>query len=84
MSKNDLILEVNNLEMYFSVSNGKLKSQVKAVDDISFSVQRGSTFGLVGESGCGKTTTGKCILRVHKPTGGEIKVSVISRNVRKD
>ncbi len=72
MNKKDMIIEVQNLKMYFPVAGGLGKKYVKAVDDVSFSVERGKTFGLVGESGCGKTTTGKCILRIHKPTGGHI------------
>jgi peptide/nickel transport system ATP-binding protein/oligopeptide transport system ATP-binding protein len=61
--------------MYFPVDKsltGKVLSQVKAVDDVSFEVEKGKTFGLVGESGCGKTTTGKCILRINRPTDGRI------------
>lgn len=66
-------LEVQNLKMYFrAASSGFEKKYVKAVDDVSFSVEKGQTFGLVGESGCGKTTTGKCILRINKPTSGHI------------
>lgn len=70
-----VLLKVDHLKMDFPVSSGFLKQTtqfVKAVDDISFEVEEGSTFGLVGESGCGKTTTGKCILRVFDPTDGEI------------
>lgn len=69
------LLKVENLKMHFSLTKlFSLKSHatVKAVDGVSFSLQKGKTFGLVGESGCGKTTTGKCILRVHKPTSGSI------------
>lgn len=69
------ILSVNNLQMYFPVYQGLLRKKVgyvKAVDDVSFSINEGETFGLVGESGCGKTTTGKCILRINEPTGGQI------------
>ena len=70
------LLEVENLKMYFPVSRnfmGKPQNFVKAVDNINFSVPAGKTFGLVGESGCGKTTTGKCIMRVYKPTEGVIR-----------
>jgi len=73
-SKNSLI-EVTNLKMYFPVTRGlfRLKvADVKAIDDISFKVTRGETLGLVGESGCGKTTVGRCILRVYRPTDGNI------------
>ncbi|MFC2020737.1 ABC transporter ATP-binding protein [Chloroflexota bacterium] len=61
--------------MYFPVTKGLLRrkvAEVKAVDGISFKIKRGETLGLVGESGCGKTTTGRCILRAYKPTGGQI------------
>ena len=73
----DVLLEVNNLKMYFPVTSGMLFQRtvayVKAVDDVSFSVKRGETLGLVGESGCGKTTTGRCILQLYKPTDGEVR-----------
>lgn len=76
-AQDDFLLEVNNLKMYFPVTSGMLfqrtVAHVKAVDDVSFSVRRGETLGLVGESGCGKTTTGRCILQLYKPTGGEVK-----------
>lgn len=63
------LVEVKNLRQYFNVGH---KQQLKAVDDISFAIRRGETFGLVGESGCGKTTCGRCILRVYDATGGQI------------
>jgi len=69
------LLEVKNLKMYFPVTKGLLKktvANVKAVDDVSFSVKKGETLGLVGESGCGKTTVARCILRLYRPTAGEI------------
>ena len=72
----DFLLEVNNLKMYFPVTSGlifqRAVAQIKAVDDISFFVRQGETLGLVGESGCGKTTTGRCILQLYKPTEGSI------------
>jgi len=71
----DVLLKVENLKMYFPAAKslfGKTTSCVKAVDDVSFEVEKGKTFGLVGESGCGKTTTGKCILRITDPTEGHI------------
>jgi peptide/nickel transport system ATP-binding protein len=73
--KDGLLLEVRNLKMYFPVLRGLLKrkvAEVKAVDDVSFNVRRGETLGLVGESGCGKTTTGRCVLRLCEPTSGEV------------
>ena len=73
----DVLLEVNNLKMYFPVTSGMLFQRtvayVKAVDDVTFTVKKGETLGLVGESGCGKTTTGRCILQLYKPTDGEVK-----------
>src|SRR5271169_4220241 len=70
------LLEVRGLRMHFPVTEGimarRLVGEVKAVDGIDFTVRRGETLGLVGESGCGKTTTGRCILRLERPTGGEI------------
>src|SRR5246127_1510410 len=70
------LLEVRGLRMHFPVTEGifvhRKIGDVKAVDGIDFSVRRGETLGLVGESGCGKTTTGRCILRLERPTGGEI------------
>lgn len=74
-NNNDDILIVNNLKKYYPISNisfGKRRSYVKAVDDISFSIKRGTTMGLVGESGCGKTTVGRTILRLHDVTGGQV------------
>jgi oligopeptide transport system ATP-binding protein len=72
----DVLLQVNNLKMYFPVTSGlifqRAVAQIKAVDDVTLSVRRGETLGLVGESGCGKTTTGRCILQLYKPTEGSI------------
>ena len=72
--KNDVILEVKNLCKYFPVDKGMFakKSYVKAVDDVSFTIKRGETLGIVGESGCGKTTTGRTILKLYEPTSGQI------------
>lgn len=69
------LLEIKNLKMYFPVYKGafgRKTGQVKAVDDVSFSVKKGETFGLVGESGCGKTTVGRCAIRIYAPTEGQI------------
>ena len=69
----DNLLEVKNLKMYFPVKTGFAKTiPLKAVDDVSFTVGRGETLGLVGESGCGKTTVGRAILHLYEPTGGEV------------
>ena len=73
MPENKPIIEVKNLKEYFNINTGLFRSKpLKAVDDISFSINRGETLGLVGESGCGKTTVGRTILHLYKPTGGEI------------
>jgi len=69
------IVDVVNLKMYFPVNRGLLKrkvADVKAIDGVSFSIKSGETLGLVGESGCGKTTVGRCIIRLYKPTDGSI------------
>jgi oligopeptide transport system ATP-binding protein len=67
------LLSVRNLRVHFPIKRGLLgKSLVKAVDDVSFDVGPGETFGLVGESGCGKTTTGKSVLQIIRPTAGEV------------
>lgn len=90
------LLEIKNLKTYYPVKGGFLKrtiGNVKAVDNISFEIRKGETFGLVGESGCGKSTAGRTILRLLKPTDGQIlfdgkditKVSGISlREIRRD
>ena len=72
---NENILEVRNLKKYFPIKAGLLKKTVghiKAVDNVSFNVKSGETVGLVGESGCGKTTLGRSIIRLHDPTEGEV------------
>lgn len=71
--KKDIILEVKHLKMYFPINVGFFRTKyLKAVDDVSFFIKRGETVGLVGESGCGKTTLGRTILQLYKPTGGKI------------
>ena len=70
------LVEVRGLQMHFPITGGSLLGrkigEVKAVDGVDFSIRPGETLGLVGESGCGKTTTGRCILRLERPTAGEI------------
>lgn len=67
------LVEVQNLKQYFPISEGLFKTKyVKAVDDVSFYIDKGETLGLVGESGCGKTTTGRTLLRLYEPTGGKV------------
>ena len=69
----DTLVEVKHLKEYFSINTGMFSSKpLKAVDDVSFSIRRGETLGLVGESGCGKTTVGRTLLHLYKPTDGEI------------
>jgi oligopeptide transport system ATP-binding protein len=68
----EVILKVDNLKQYFKTGVGKNKFVNRAVDGISFEVKRGEVFSLVGESGCGKTTTGRTIIRLYKPTDGEV------------
>ncbi len=71
----EYLLQVRRLKMYFPIKKGFLRrtvGHVKAVDDVSFGVQRGTVFGLVGESGCGKSTTGRCVVRLLQATAGEI------------
>ena len=73
--ENDNLLVVENLKKYYPINAsvlGKAKSFVKAVDDVSFTIKRGTTMGLVGESGCGKTTVGRTILRLHDVTAARL------------
>lgn len=67
------LIEVKNLKQYFNINTGMFTSKaLKAVDGVSFSINKGETLGLVGESGCGKTTVGRTLLHLYKPTGGEV------------
>ena len=69
----DTLVEVKNLKEYFNIATGAFTTKpLKAVDDVSFSIHRGETLGLVGESGCGKTTVGRTLLHLYKPTSGQI------------
>ena len=69
----DMLVEVKHLKEYFNINTGMFSSKpLKAVDDVSFSIRQGETLGLVGESGCGKTTVGRTLLHLYKPTDGEI------------
>lgn len=72
MADSQYILEIKNLCQHFTSGHGKKKMTVKAVDDVSFAVRPAETFGLVGESGCGKTTTGRTIIRLYNPTSGQV------------
>lgn len=72
-AKNVPLVEVRNLKQYFTVKSGLFKTQyLKAVDDVSFEIEKGETLGLVGESGCGKTTVGRSLLHLYEPTSGEV------------
>ena len=77
MGKKNILLEVQDLHVYFPVRRGiifkKVVAEIKAVDGVSFAVAKGETVGLVGESGCGKTTTGRAILKLFESTKGNIK-----------
>ena len=75
MTENSHLIEVKNLVMYYPVLAGLLRrrvADVKAVDNVSFYIKSGETLGLVGESGCGKTTTGRCIIQLYEPTRGKV------------
>ncbi len=75
MNSDDILLEVKDLKKHFPITGGlmrKVIGYVKAVDGVSFYIKKGETLGLVGESGCGKTTTGRTVLRLYEPTGGQV------------
>src|SRR3990170_2772950 len=75
MHNGDVLLHVDDLKMHFPIMRGVFRHQVgavKAVDGVTFDVRRGETFGLVGESGCGKSTTGRVILQLYRPTSGKV------------
>ncbi len=72
-SNQEYLLKVDHLKQYFPVRDGFKKMELKAVDDVSFAIKPGETLGLVGESGCGKTTVGRTLLRLYKPTAGRIE-----------
>src|SRR5258706_14836359 len=76
MVDNNVLVRVDNLVKHFPITRGILQKQVgavRAVDDVSFEVRRGETLGLVGESGCGKSTTGRAILQLYRPTSGSVE-----------
>ena len=72
------MLEVSDLKKYFPLRGGwlgRVQQQLKAVDDVSFTIERGRTLGLVGESGCGKSTLGRAVLNLHPPTAGQVRLN---------
>ena len=72
-NENEYVLKVDHLKQYFPIRSGLKTIPLKAVDDVSFAIKPGETLGLVGESGCGKTTVGRSILRLYQPTAGRIE-----------
>ncbi len=93
MEDRDIVLQVKNLKKYFPIKEGFFTRKpiyLKAVDGVSFEIKKGETFGLVGESGCGKTTTGRTIIKLYEPTDGEVIFNnqtlskMNMRNIRKD
>ena len=85
MSEKNTLVEVKNLKEYFNISTGLFTTKpLKAVDDVSFAIRKGETLGLVGESGCGKTTVGRTLLHLYKPTAGEIWFDGKKIETRKD
>ena len=86
MENRKKLLEVKNLKKYYPVRTGFIKkTELKAVDDVSFFIRKGETLGIVGESGCGKSTLGKSILRLEEPTAGDILydgTSIMGKNMK--
>ena len=88
----DALLKVNNLKKYFPVTKGifqNITGHIKAVESVSFQINSGKTLGLVGESGCGKTTTGNLIMSLEKPTSGNIyfkgkDIFLMNKNQKKE
>ena len=84
----EILLEVKNLKKYYPVRTGFIKkTELKAVDDVSFFIRKGETLGIVGESGCGKTTLGRAVLRLEEPTSGDIIYegeSIIGKNMKEN
>ena len=72
MESGEILLEVKNLKKYYPADRIYQKTELKAVDDVSFFIRKGETLGIVGESGCGKTTLGRTVLRLEEPTSGDI------------
>src|SRR5258706_12616691 len=75
VDESEYLLEVQNIKKYFPIAGrliGRQVSEVKAVDNVTFAIKKGETLGLVGESGCGKSTIGRVIMRLHEPTEGSI------------
>lgn len=83
-SKQEIMLDVSELRKFFPIQKGFMRrvvGQVRAVDDVSFSIRKGELLSLVGESGCGKTTTARCIMRAYQPTSGQIQVRTRKGNM---
>ncbi len=83
---NEYLVEVSHLKQYFPIRNGFKTVNLKAVDDVSFNIRPGETLGLVGESGCGKTTVGRTLLRLYNPTSGSVKFDgeeVTEKNIQR-
>ena len=82
----EYLVEVEHLKQYFQVRSGFKNMTLKAVDDVSFCIKPGETLGLVGESGCGKTTVGRSLLHLYDPTGGTVRFEgeeVTKKNIQR-